>query len=81
MNAAEHRAVVHQATGMVSMQLGCSARDALARLRAKAFTDGITDILASRRPLSEYDQVVKDWQNNGGETIRQEYMKAIAAAQ
>jgi hypothetical protein len=40
-NAAEHRAVVHQATGMVIMQLECSAQDALARLRAKAFADGV----------------------------------------
>ena len=41
-NAADHRAVVHQATGMVAMQVECSARDALARLRATAFTDGTT---------------------------------------
>jgi GAF domain-containing protein len=40
-NAAEHRAVVHQATGMVIMQLECSAQDALARLRARAFADGV----------------------------------------
>jgi AmiR/NasT family two-component response regulator len=40
-NAAEHRAVVHQATGMLTMQLECSAQDALARLRAKAFADGV----------------------------------------
>jgi GAF domain-containing protein len=40
-NAAEHRAVVHQATGMLIMQLECAAQDALARLRAKAFADGV----------------------------------------
>jgi hypothetical protein len=40
-NAARHRAVVHQATGMVAMQLGCPARDAFARLRARAFVDGV----------------------------------------
>jgi hypothetical protein len=40
-NAAEHRAVVGQATGMILMQLDCSAFDALARLRAKAFADGV----------------------------------------
>lgn len=40
-NAAEHRAVVHQATGMLTIQLECSAQDALARLRAKAFADGV----------------------------------------
>ncbi len=33
-----HRAEIHQATGMVLAQLGISATDALARLRAHAFT-------------------------------------------
>ena len=40
-DAAEQRAVVHQATGMVAMQLECSAQDALVRLRARAFAEGI----------------------------------------
>lgn len=35
------RAVVHQATGMVSVQLGGDLADALARLRARAFSDGV----------------------------------------
>ena len=39
-DAAEHRAVVHQATGMVAMQLECSVQDALSRLRGRAFLDG-----------------------------------------
>ncbi len=42
-------------------------------------TDGITDVLAGRRPLSEFDQVVKDWQNNGGNAIRTELQQSIAA--
>jgi hypothetical protein len=33
-----HRAEIHQATGMVLVQLGLNAPDALARLRAHAFT-------------------------------------------
>jgi GAF domain/ANTAR domain len=48
-NAADHRAAVHQATGMVAMQLECSARDALARLRARAFSDGMTVDDVARR--------------------------------
>jgi ANTAR domain/GAF domain len=35
--AVGHRAEIHQATGMVLVQLGISATDALARLRAHAF--------------------------------------------
>ncbi len=34
------RAVVYQATGMISVQLGVSLEEALARLRAHAFADG-----------------------------------------
>jgi hypothetical protein len=34
-----HRAEIHQATGMVVVQLGISATDALARLRAHAFVN------------------------------------------
>ena len=45
-----------------------------------AFSDGINDIVAGRRPFSDYDQLVKDWAANGGETMRQEYLGLIAAA-
>jgi GAF domain len=39
---ADFPAVVHQAAGMVSQQCGCAPSDALALLRARAFTDGRT---------------------------------------
>jgi hypothetical protein len=39
-HALGHRVEVHQATGMVLAQLGISATDALARLRAHAFVEG-----------------------------------------
>jgi putative aldouronate transport system substrate-binding protein len=41
--------------------------------------DAITDLLAGRRPMSEYDAMVKDWQAQGGAQIRTELEKAIAA--
>lgn len=48
-SAADYRAVVHQATGMVAMQADCSAREALARLRARAFAEGVgLDEMAER---------------------------------
>ena len=40
-HAVELRREVHQATGMVMAQLGCSASTALLRLRARAFTSGL----------------------------------------
>ncbi|MBV9582790.1 MAG: hypothetical protein JO057_29760, partial [Chloroflexi bacterium] len=45
----------------------------------QAMTDGLTDIVVGRRPLSDFDQLIKDWQNNGGETIRKEYQDSIAS--
>jgi hypothetical protein len=36
---ATHRAQVHQATGMISVQLGVSLAEALVRLRARAYAD------------------------------------------
>jgi putative aldouronate transport system substrate-binding protein len=41
--------------------------------------DGVTDVLAGRRPFSEFDQVIKAWQDNGGNQIRAELQQAIAA--
>ena len=49
------------------------------RLRL-AFNDGLLEVLLGSRPLSDLDQLVKDWQSNGGEDIRKEYLTAIAAA-
>ena len=47
---------------------------------SRALTDAITDLLAGRRPMSDWEQVVKDWQTNGGEVIRKEYQESIAAS-
>ena len=44
----------------------------------QALIDGITDIVAGRRPLGDFDQLVKDWRNNGGDQIRHEYEQALA---
>jgi putative aldouronate transport system substrate-binding protein len=46
---------------------------------AQTLTDGITDVLAGRRPIGDFDQVIKDWQTNGGNAIRTELQQAIAA--
>jgi putative aldouronate transport system substrate-binding protein len=42
--------------------------------------EGVTDIIAGRRPIGDYDQLVKDWQSTGGEQVRRELGDAIAAA-
>jgi putative aldouronate transport system substrate-binding protein len=45
------------------------------------FGDGITDIVAGRRPLTDLDQLVNTWKSQGGEKIRQEIQTAYAATQ
>ena len=47
---------------------------------SQAVLDTLTDILLGRRDLSEYDQMVKDWQSKGGNQIRSELEAAIASA-
>lgn len=47
-----HRAVVHQASGMLSAQLGIDVNDALARIRAHAYTEN--------RPVNEVARDIVD---------------------
>ena len=44
------------------------------------FWDGIRDIILSRRPMSDYEQLVSDWKNTAGDQVRKEYTDAMAAA-
>ncbi|MBV9597895.1 MAG: hypothetical protein JOZ87_13625 [Chloroflexi bacterium] len=46
----------------------------------QAFTDGVNNIVLGRDPMSNYDQLVKTWQDAVGTRIKQEYNDAIAAA-
>jgi putative aldouronate transport system substrate-binding protein len=43
--------------------------------------DGFIDIVAGRRPMTDYDQLVQDWRTGGGDAIRAEFQQAYAAAQ
>jgi putative aldouronate transport system substrate-binding protein len=43
----------------------------------KAFNDGLTEIIAGKRPLSDYDQLINDWQTGAGNQIRTELMQAL----
>jgi putative aldouronate transport system substrate-binding protein len=44
-----------------------------------AVRDGIRDIVAGRRPLGDWEQLVGDWRSGGGEQIRNEFQTALAA--
>jgi len=41
--------------------------------------DAVFDLITGRRPLSDYDQIAKDWQAAGGNQIREELQQVIAA--
>ena len=41
--------------------------------------DGLFDLVTGRRPLTDYDAFVKEWQSGGGEQIRTELQQALAA--
>lgn len=43
------------------------------------FGDGITDIVAGRRPLSDFDNLLRDWKSSGGDASRTEFERAYAA--
>jgi putative aldouronate transport system substrate-binding protein len=44
------------------------------------FSDGVRDIILGRKPLSDYDALVKDWASAAGNQMRKEYMDAMATA-
>jgi putative aldouronate transport system substrate-binding protein len=44
------------------------------------FGDGITDIIAGRRPMTDLNGLIGEWKTNGGDQVRKEYEEAMAAA-
>jgi putative aldouronate transport system substrate-binding protein len=43
------------------------------------FGDGITDIVAGRRPVSDLDQLLSAWRSAGGDKVKAEFQAAYAA--
>lgn len=44
----------------------------------QSFSDGLGPIITGSSPLSDFDQVLKDWRAAGGDQMRQEYQQAYA---
>jgi putative aldouronate transport system substrate-binding protein len=44
------------------------------------FAEGTVDIVVGRRPMEDFDALVSDWRNGGGDQIRQDFLKALEAA-
>ena len=49
-------------------------------IATQRFGDGITDIIAGRRPSSDLASLLQEWRANGGDQVRKEYEDAMAAA-
>jgi putative aldouronate transport system substrate-binding protein len=49
-------------------------------LAEMTFRQAAVDIVVGRRPMSDYDQIVKEWRASAGDQVRKEYLDAIAAA-
>ena len=43
------------------------------------FLDGVTDIVLNRRPISDYDDLVKAWREEAGEAVRKELMASMTS--
>jgi putative aldouronate transport system substrate-binding protein len=43
--------------------------------------ENLADIIAGRRPMSDYDGLLKDWQNTAGNQVRTELQQAYASSQ
>jgi putative aldouronate transport system substrate-binding protein len=43
------------------------------------FNDAVTDVVTGRRPFSDFDQIVSDWVQNGGDQMRQEYLQSMGS--
>jgi putative aldouronate transport system substrate-binding protein len=68
-------------SGVVDPTLGyySATNYAKGRLAEMNFRQAAVDIVVGRRPMTDYDQVVADWRNTGGEQSRKEYLDAFAA--
>jgi putative aldouronate transport system substrate-binding protein len=89
VNAAEFPTVLQQwesdlaAVGIEDASVGLVSRTYAQKgaTANRTLGDGFDDIITGRRPLTDYDTLVKDWLATVGTTARAEYEQAYAAAQ
>ena len=74
--------VLGMQTGIVSPSLGLASSTDESKGAAldRQMTDVQADIIQGRKPLSAWDDAVADWRTKGGDTIREEFGAALAAA-
>jgi len=47
----------------------------------QTWNENLADIIVGRRPMSDYDGLLKDWQNTAGNQVRNELQQAYASSQ
>jgi len=85
-NYAEHvfpieKALVDPKVAVGDVSLGLyspTSYQAVTTTAQQNFFDGLNDILLSRRPLTDYDGLVKAWQAAVGDQLKKEYNDALA---
>jgi putative aldouronate transport system substrate-binding protein len=73
------RIAIPLGVGDPTLGFSSSTSDSKGASLTQAINDGLLGILSGRQPLSDYDDMVKTWQANGGQQIRAELQQAIAA--
>jgi putative aldouronate transport system substrate-binding protein len=61
-----------------TLGISTPAVDRLGATLTQTLQDAVFDLVTGRRPMSEYDQVVTEWRNAGGDQIRTEVQQALA---
>src|SRR5262249_2048285 len=63
-----------------TLGLYSSTNSSQANALTQPFTDGLSDIIGGRRPLTDLGALVTTWRGNGGDTIRAEFERALAGS-
>lgn len=86
--SAEYAQIMHDAATMLlqrgvpdpSLGLYSPTNQSKGGVIGQKVTDGMIDIFYGRRPLSDFDGIVREWKSEGGDQIRGELEQAYAAA-
>jgi putative aldouronate transport system substrate-binding protein len=74
------RAVIPNATPDPTFGVVSETASAKGVALTNTMIDNLGGVVLGRRPMSDYDQIVSDWRNNGGDQMRKEFMSALNSA-
>jgi putative aldouronate transport system substrate-binding protein len=74
------RAVMAAGVPDPTSNLYSPTNDTQGALLTNQLAAGMDEIIRGRRPLTDLDQLVKDWRSGGGDQIRKEFQQELASA-